>query len=82
MKKAVPKNFEIFKGKHLGWSLFLKKVQVFRAATLLKKRLHHRYFLVKFAKSLKTPCSEKHFQTVAFEGPQTCFMPLVSFYTP
>ena len=36
MKKAVPKNFEIFKGKHLGWSLFLKKIQVFRAATLLK----------------------------------------------
>ena len=36
MKKAVPKNFAIFKGKHLGWSHFLKKVQVFRAAALLK----------------------------------------------
>ena len=36
MKKAVPKNFAIFKGKHLLWNLFLKKVQVFRAVTLLK----------------------------------------------
>ena len=45
MKKAVPKNFAIFKRKHLGWSLSLKKVQVFRAATLLKNDSITRIFL-------------------------------------
>ena len=34
-------------GKHLYWSL--------RPATLLKKRLQHRYFPVNFAKFLRTP---------------------------
>ena len=82
MKKTVPKNFAIFKGEHLGWSLFSKKGTSLQGCYFIKKQLNHRYLIVKFAKSLKTPCSEKHFQTVAFEGPSTCVMPLVSFYTP
>ena len=35
-KKAVIKNFALFTGKHLRWSLFLFKLQAFRTATLLK----------------------------------------------
>ena len=35
-KKGVLKNFANFTGKHLCWSLFLIKLQVFRPATLLK----------------------------------------------
>ena len=33
MKKGVLKNFTIFTGKHLCWSLFLIKLQALRAAT-------------------------------------------------
>ena len=35
-KVAVLKNFAIFTGKHLCWSLFLIKYPAFRATTLLK----------------------------------------------
>ena len=35
-KIAVLKNFAIFTGKHLCWSLFLIKLQPWRTATLLK----------------------------------------------
>ena len=49
-----PKNFIIFTGKNLRWSLFLITLQAFRAATLLKKRLQHSFFPVNSAKSLKT----------------------------
>ena len=37
MKRAVLKNFAIFRGKHLCTSLFLKKLQAWRPATLLKR---------------------------------------------
>ena len=36
-KKAVLKNFLIFTGKHLYWSLFLIKFPAFKSATLLKR---------------------------------------------
>ena len=36
-KIGVLKNFAIFSGKHLCWSHFLKKLQAFRPATLLKR---------------------------------------------
>ena len=52
-KKGVLENFSSFTGKHLCWSLYLIKLQVFRPATLLK-RLQHRYFPVKFTKFLRT----------------------------
>ena len=35
--KVVHKNFAIFAGKHLCWSLFLIKLQAFRPATSLKR---------------------------------------------
>ena len=37
MKKGVFKSFANFTGKYLWWSLFLIKVQAFRAETLLKR---------------------------------------------
>ena len=52
-KKGVLENFSSFTGKHLCWSLYLIKLQVFMPATLLKT-LQHRYFHVKFTKFLRT----------------------------
>ena len=37
IEKTVLKNFAIFTGKHLCWSLFLIKLQDFRPATLLER---------------------------------------------
>ena len=47
MEKGVVRNFTQFTGKHLCQSL--------RLATLLNKRLWHRYFTVNFAKFLRIP---------------------------
>ena len=44
-KKAVLKNFAIFLGKHLCWSLFLTNLQSFRTATLLKRDSNTSVFL-------------------------------------
>ena len=55
MKKSVLRNFSKCTGKHLWQSLFFNKVAHLRPATLLKKRLWHRCFPVKFAKLLRTP---------------------------
>ena len=64
-KKVFLKFFAKFTGKHLCWSLFFNRIadwslffnQVagLRPATLLKKRLQHRCFLVNFAKFLRAP---------------------------
>ena len=47
-KKVVLKNFAKITGKHRCWGLFFNKV-----ATLLKKRLKHRFFPVNSTKFLK-----------------------------
>ena len=52
-RKGVLKNFAKFTGNHLCQSLFFNKD--LRPATLLKKRLWHRCFLVNIAKSLRAP---------------------------
>ena len=54
IKKTVLRNFEKFTGKHLCQSLFLNKVAGMRSATLFKKKLWHRCFLVNFAKFPRT----------------------------
>ena len=51
-RKGVLKNFAKFTGNHLCRSLFFNKD--LRPATLLKKRLWHRCFLVNIAKFLRT----------------------------
>ena len=55
MKRGVLRNFAKFTGKHLCQSLFFNKVAGLRPATLLKKILCHRCFLVNFAKFLRIP---------------------------
>ena len=55
IKNGVLKNFTKFTGKHLCQSLFFNKVADLRPATLLKRRLYHRYFPVNFVKFFKAP---------------------------
>ena len=59
MKKGVLRNFTKFAGKHQWPSLLFNKVTGPKPATLLKKRLWHRFFLVNFAKFLRTPFLQK-----------------------
>ena len=49
-KKTVVKNFAIFTGKRLRWSLLLNKV-----ATLIKRRPQHKRFYVNTAEVSRTP---------------------------
>ena len=53
--RGVLRNFAKFIGKQLWQSFFFNKVAGLRPATLLKKRLWHSCFPVKFAKFLRTP---------------------------
>ena len=60
IRKGVLKSFTIFTEKHLSWSLYLIKLQVFRLASLqvyifIKIRLQHRCFPLNVAKILRTP---------------------------
>ena len=57
---GVPKNFAIFTGKHLCWSLFLIKLQAFRSITLLQIDSNTGFFPVKFANFLRTLCFTEH----------------------
>ena len=59
-KKDALRNFAKFTGKHLRHSLSFNKVAGLRPATLLKERLWHRCFPVKFAKFLRTPIFTEH----------------------
>ena len=66
-RKGVLRNFANFTGKHPYQSLFFNKVVGLGPATLLKKRLQHRYFPVNFAKFLRTPFLIEHLQATASE---------------
>ena len=55
VKKGVFRNFTKFPGKHLCYSVFLNKVAGLRPVALLKKRLWHRRYAVKFVKFVRTP---------------------------
>ena len=58
VRKGVFRNFAKFTGKGLCQVLFVNKVADPEPATLLKKRLWHRYFPVKSAKFLRAPFSQ------------------------
>ena len=53
-KMGVLKSFAIFTGKHLFESL-LSAVLGLKTCNFVKKRLKHRYFPVKIAKTLRIP---------------------------
>ena len=55
LQKGVLKNFTNFAGKYLCWSFILMKLQAWRLANLLKGDSNTGFFLVKFAKFLRTP---------------------------
>ena len=57
---GVLKNFAMFTGKHLCWSLFFNKYAGLKACNFIKKRLQHRFFPVKFPKFLRTPFFTEH----------------------
>ena len=59
LQNRCSKNFPNFTGEHLCWSLF-KKVAGLKLCNIVKKRLQHRCFPVKFAKSLRTPLFTEH----------------------
>ena len=59
-KKAVPRNFPKFTGKHLCQSPCFNKIACLSPATLLKKRLWRRCFPVNFAKFLRAPFLTEH----------------------
>ena len=61
-KIGVLKNLSNITGKRLCHSLFPSKAAGLRPATLLKKRLWHRYFLVNFENFLWTPFLTEHLQ--------------------
>ena len=54
LKIVVLKNFENFTGKHLCWSLFLRK------CNFINKRFKHRCFRVKFLKFWRRPFLTEH----------------------
>ena len=54
-QKGILRNFSKFTGKYLCQGLFFNKAAGLRSATLLKKRLWHRCFLVNLAKFLWIP---------------------------
>ena len=58
--KGVCNNFANFTGKHLYWSLFLKKLQAWRSETLLKQKLHHSCFRVNIKKKFKNTFSMEY----------------------
>ena len=67
-KTGVLKNFAIFTGKNLCWSLFLIKFQDWRPAFLFKKRLQRRCSSVNIVKFLRTVFYWRpvHYTTINF----------------
>ena len=65
--KDVPSHFEKFTGKHKCQSLVFNKVAGVRPATLLKKRLWHKWLPVDFAKFSKSTFFTEHLWTTTSE---------------
>ena len=65
VRKGVLRSFAKFTGKHLCQILFFNKVAGLTPATLLKKRLWHRCFLVNFCEISKNTFFTKHLRATA-----------------
>ena len=79
IKKAVLKNFAIFTGKHLCWSLFLIQLRVFRSVTLLKRNSQHRCFPVNIAKFLRTPFFRNIWEQLLLDDSANAVLKTVAF---
>ena len=64
-KKSILKNLAKFSGQRLCLSLLYNKTADLRPATLFKKRLRHRCFLLSFVKFLRTLFLQNHGRTSA-----------------
>ena len=53
--QCILKDFVIFRGKHLCWSLFFTKILGLKDCNFIKKRLQDRCFPANIAKFLRTP---------------------------
>ena len=60
LKGCVLKNFAIFTGKNLCWSLFFNKVASLKTYNFIKKRLQHEYFHVNIAQLLRAASFMEH----------------------
>ena len=67
VKKGVLKNFAIFTGKHLCWSLLLIKSQAFSLATFIR-RDSNKVFSCKYYEILRSTLLEEHMRTAASEA--------------
>ena len=66
LKKVVLRNLTKITGKHLSQSLFFYKVVGLRPAALLKTRLWHRCFSVKFVKCQRTPPDDCFWEKILY----------------
>ena len=67
------KNFAIFRGKHLCWSLFVIKFPACKPANLLKRGSNTSIFSINIAKYLRTAFFIEHFQWLLFKAMfETC----------
>ena len=79
LKTGVLKKFANFTGKHLCWSLFLIKFQVFRPATLIKRDCNTGVFLWKLwnLRKFKSSSLTEHLRPVdkrrRFSGYKTSY---------
>ena len=71
---GVLKNFAMFTGKYLCWSLFFNKYAGLKACNFFKKILQHKFFSVKFAKFLRTPFFKEHVQWLLLEISHELFL--------
>ena len=59
-KKAVLKNFGIFTGKHLCWSLFFNNTAGLQSSNFIKKGPPTQMFACEYCVIFKNTCFEEH----------------------
>ena len=62
-KKAILKNFGIFTGKHLCWSLFFNKTAGLQSCNFIKKGPPTQMFACEYCAIFKNTCFEEHLWT-------------------
>ena len=77
-EKDVYRNFAKFTGKHLCQTLFFNEVATLRPASLLKKRLWHKFFRVNFVKFLRIPFFIEHLWWLLLEFLLASLVPLLT----
>ena len=83
IKVSDLKNFAIFAGDHLCWSLFLIKLHVFRPATLLIQVFLYEYCEISKTSILKIICVRLfltwHTKAICFLFLEKCLLPKPNF---